>query len=54
MSMDKYVNKFLEVLWYVEYIKEERVKIQNFLNGLPYNYRDKIDFVDPRTLDEVI
>lgn len=36
------------------YIKEERVKIQSFLGGLPRSYKDRIEFVNPRTLEETI
>lgn len=54
IPMEEYVNKFLELLWYVDYIKEESVKIQSFLSGMLQNYRDKIEFVNPQTLDEVI
>ena len=32
-------------------IREERVNIQSFLDGLLENYRNKIKFVDPQTLD---
>ena len=53
-SMEENVKKFMELLRYVDYIKEERVKIQIFLGGLPYNYRDRIEFVDPKILEETI
>ena len=39
---------------YVRYIKDEKVKIQFFLSGLPQSYKDKIEFYEPRTLEEVI
>ena len=47
LVMEEYMNKLLKLLRYVDYIRDERVKIQRFLNGLPKNYRDKIEFVDP-------
>ena len=34
-TMEEYANKFLELLRYVKYIKDERVKIQCFLGGFP-------------------
>ena len=34
-TMEEYANKFLELLRYVRYIKDEKVKIQHFLSGLP-------------------
>ena len=33
--MEEYENKFLELLRYVRYIKDEKVKIQCFISGLP-------------------
>jgi hypothetical protein len=35
MTMEEYEKKFLELLRYVGYIKEEKVKIQRLLSGLP-------------------
>ena len=32
--MEEYANKFLELLRYVRYIKDGKVKIQHFLEGL--------------------
>ena len=52
--MDEYDNNFLELLRYVQYIKDEKVKIQQFLSGLPQAYKDRIEFYEPRTLEEVI
>ena len=52
--MEEYANKFLELLRYVRYIKDERVKIQHFLSGLPLSYKDKIEFYEPRTLEEAV
>ena len=52
--MEEYANKFLELLRYVRYIKDENVKIQHFLSGLPQSYEDKIEFYEPRTLEEAI
>ena len=52
--MEEYANKFLELLRYVRYIKDEKVKIQHFLSGLPQYYKDRIDFYEPRTLEEAI
>ena len=37
-SMERHVHKFLELLRYVDYIKDERVNIQSFLRNLPLNY----------------
>jgi hypothetical protein len=35
MTMEEYARKFLELLRYVVFIKDEKVKIQRFLSGLP-------------------
>ena len=50
--MDEYANKFLELLKYVWYIKDEKVKVQQFLSGLPQAYKDRIEFYEPITLEE--
>ena len=52
--MEEYANKFLELLRYVWYIKDEKVKVQCFLSGLPQSYKDRIEFYEPRTLEEAI
>ena len=38
MTVDAFVNKFLDMLHYVPYIKDEKVKIQQFLGCLPPNF----------------
>ena len=52
--MDEYANKFLELLRYVWYIKDEKVKIQWFLSGFPQAYKDRNEFYEPWTLEEAI
>jgi len=52
--MDDYASKFLELLRYVPYIKDEKVKIHNFLRGLPQYYKDMIEFDEHKTLQEII
>ena len=42
VTMEECENKFLELLRYVDYINDEKDKIQCFLSGLPTYYRDKI------------
>ena len=34
--------------------KMEKVKIQHFLSGLPRSYKDRIEFNEPRTLEEAV
>ena len=52
--MEEYANKFLELLRYFWYIIDEKVKVQRFLSGLPQDYKDRIEFYEPRTLEESI
>ena len=52
--MEEYANKFLELLRYVRYIKDEKVRIKHFMSGLPHSYKDQIEFYEPRTMEEVI
>ena len=44
LTIEKYVNKFLELLRYVPYIKYEKVKMQRFISGLPQTYQDMIEY----------
>ena len=44
----------MELLRYVKYIKYDKVKIQCFLSGLLQSYKNKIDFDEPRNLEEAI
>jgi hypothetical protein len=42
MIMDEYEKRVFELLKYVDFIKDEKVKIKRFLNGLPSFYNEKI------------
>jgi hypothetical protein len=53
MTMDDLIKKFLELLRFVPYIREDKVKIQRFLSYLPRSYKDRIEFDNPKTLSEV-
>jgi hypothetical protein len=54
LNIEEYINKFLELLRYVPYIKDEKVKVQRFINGLHQTYRNKIEFDEPKTLEDTI
>jgi hypothetical protein len=54
MVIDEYERKFLELLKYVPFIKEETVKIQRYLIGLPPSIGDRIQYDDPKTMEETI
>ena len=52
--MEDYANKILEILRYVRYIKYDNVQIHHFLSGLPQAYKERIEFVELRTIEEAI
>jgi hypothetical protein len=54
MTIDEYEMRFLELLKYVAFIKDEQVKIQWYLSGLPSFISDKIQYDDSKTLEETI
>jgi hypothetical protein len=54
MTIDEYERRFLELLKYVPFIKDETVKIQSYLNGLPSSISDKIQYDDPKTMEETL
>lgn len=54
MTDDEYVTKFLKLLRYVSYPRYEKAKIQSFINGLPMIFRDQIELLEPKTLNDVI
>jgi hypothetical protein len=38
LMIDEYINKLLELMRYVPYIKDEKVKVQRFISGLPKSF----------------
>jgi hypothetical protein len=54
MKIDEYERRFLELLKYVSFIKDEKVKIHRYLSGIPSFISDKIQYDDPNTLEETI
>ena len=54
MTIDEYEWSFLELLKYVPFIKDEAVKIQRYLSGLPPSIGEKIQYDDPKTMEETI
>jgi hypothetical protein len=54
MTIDEYERRFLELLKYVSFIKDEAVKIQRYLSGFPSFISEKIQYDDPKTLEETI
>jgi hypothetical protein len=54
MTIDEYERSFLELLKYVMFIKDETAKIQRYLSGFPPSIGDKIQYDDPKTMEETI
>ena len=54
MNMKKLNSKFLILLRYVMYIVDEKPKVQRFLSCLPYHIKDRIDYDNPKTLEEAM
>jgi hypothetical protein len=54
MTIDEYERRFIDMLKYVPFIKDETVKIHRYLSGLPPFISDKIQYDDPKTLEETI
>jgi len=52
MGDGEYTRRFLELLRYVPHLKDEKEKIQRFINGFLEAYRDQIEFDDPQSLEE--
>eukprot|EP00253_Pinus_taeda_P020635 PITA_20635 len=52
--MDEFINRFTSLLRYVPYIKEEKAKVQRFVSSLPAYIRERIEFDNPKTMDEAI
>ena len=54
MKIDEYERRFLELLKYVPFIKDEIVKIQRYLSGLSSFISEKILYDEPKTLEDTI
>jgi hypothetical protein len=54
LKLYEYERWFLEFLRYVGFIKDDKVKFQIILCGLPSFYSDKIHFDESNTLEEAI
>jgi hypothetical protein len=53
-TIDEYERRLLELLKYVSFIKDETVKIQRYFSGLSSFISEKIEYDDPKTLEETI
>ena len=54
MLMKELNRKFVSLLRYVPYIIDKKLKIQRFLSCLPTSFKDKIEFDNPKTLEEAM
>lgn len=52
--MENFVKIFINLQWYVAYLKEEEVKIQHLISYISQYYKDKFDFFTPKTMNETI
>eukprot|EP00253_Pinus_taeda_P001671 PITA_01671 len=53
-TMDEFITRFTSLLRYVPYIREEKAKVQRFVSNLPPYMRERIEFDNPKSMDEVI
>eukprot|EP00253_Pinus_taeda_P032583 PITA_32583 len=52
--MDEFITRFTSLLRYVPYIREEKAKVQRFVSSLPPYMRERIEFDNPKSMDDVI
>jgi hypothetical protein len=52
MTMDEYEKRLFELLKYVDFIKNEKVKIKRFMSELPSFYSEKIQYDNPKNLEK--
>eukprot|EP00253_Pinus_taeda_P017986 PITA_17986 len=53
-TMDEFIIRFTSLLRYVPYIREEKAKVQRFVSSFPPYMRERIEFDNPKSMDEVI
>ena len=54
MNMKELNSKFLSLLRYVPYIMDEKLKVQRFLSCLPYHIKYRIEYDNPKNLEEAM
>jgi hypothetical protein len=52
MTIEDFVTKFVNLMRYVP--REEKEKVHSYMSFLPQVYKDKIAFLNPKTMDEEI
>lgn len=53
-TMDEFITRFTSLLRYIPYIREEKAKVQRFVSSFPPYMRERIDFNNPKSMDEAI
>eukprot|EP00253_Pinus_taeda_P035149 PITA_35149 len=53
-TMDDFITRFTSLLRYGPYIRGEKAKVQRFVSSLPASMRERIEFDNPKTMDEAI
>jgi hypothetical protein len=53
LMIDEYINNFLELIRYAPYIKDGKVKMQQFIS-VTQSVWDIIEFDEPNTLEDTI
>ncbi len=48
MTNEEYTIKFLELLRYVPYLREEKAKVQGFITGSLITFKDRVEFNEPK------
>ena len=54
MNMKELNSEFLSLLHYVPYIVDEKPKVKNFLSCLPFHIKYRIEYDNPKTLEEAM
>jgi len=54
LLMVELVLKFTHILRYMPYITEEKAKVQCFINFIPLSFKERIEYGDPKPMDETI
>jgi len=54
MINEAYTTNFLKLLWYVPNLKDEKTKVQRFINGFPLASKYWIEYDNPWSLEEFI
>ena len=54
MNMKELNSKFLSLLRYVPYIVDKKHKVQWFLSCLPFHIKDRIEYDNPKALEEAM